>query len=309
MTTPNLCQFWDCDEIIRSDHFLCYDHWIEYQDDDIDECPQCDSYKSAEYDVCLNCYRKPAVVQVSAPVVVARGVGSPDAGLIEELRVLRRNLAHREQLQDYMIFSNETLEQLAAVRPTTEEAMRKVKGVGPAKMAWYGAEFLRAIRERVNRSRSPGSIVELRADSRRTAGQADVVISHPQTPVPITEPQADDPRRYWPTPYRALDGHYVRSRAEWMIDAWLYHHHIVHTYERKLPIAEVAYPDFYLPQGNVYIEFWGKEEDAAYARRMNRKREIYQRNNVKLISLTDADLYNLDDRMPQLLLKYGISVA
>lgn len=58
MTTPNLCQFWDCDEIIRSDHFLCYDHWIEYQDDDIDECPQCDSYKYEEYDVCLNCYRQ-----------------------------------------------------------------------------------------------------------------------------------------------------------------------------------------------------------------------------------------------------------
>ena len=75
MTMPNQCQFWDCGEIIRSDHFLCYDHWIEYQDDDIDECPQCDSYKSEEYDVCLNCYRQgPSAGQrpAAATIVVER---------------------------------------------------------------------------------------------------------------------------------------------------------------------------------------------------------------------------------------------
>ena len=309
MTTPNLCQFWDCDEIIRSDHFLCYDHWIEYQDDNIDECPQCDSYKYERYDICLNCRRKPAVVRVSAPVVVAR-VGSPDAALLEELHALRRNLAQREQLQGYMIFSNDTLEQLAAVRPTNEEAMRKVKGVGPAKMAWYGAEFLRVIRERVNRPRSPDRIIEPRADSRRTVGQADVVLSHPQAPVPITEPQTDDPRKRWPANIRTDDGHYVRSRGEAMVDNWLYNHHIAHAYERKLPgIPEDVISDFYPPQGRVYIEVWGMEKVAAYAHRRREKQETYRRYKFSLIELTDAELNNIDDHMPRLLRDFGISVA
>lgn len=56
-------------------------------------------------------------------------------------------------------------------------------------------------------------------------------------------------------------------------------------------------------------KFWGKEDDAAYARRMREKQEIYQRNNLKLISLTDAELYRLDDHMPRLLRNFGISLA
>ena len=183
MTTPNQCRFWSCDEIIRRDHFLCYSHYTGHQEGKIDECPQCDSYKSASYLVCRNCERP------------------PDA------------------------------------------------------------------------------------------------------------PPTDDPRQRYPANYRTSDGHYVRSRAEVMIDDWLYNHHIAHAYERKLPVAEDSISDFYLPQGNVYIEFWGKEEDAAYARRMREKQEIYQRNNLKLISLTDAELYRLDDHMPRLLRDFGIRPA
>jgi hypothetical protein len=40
---------------------------------------------------------------------------------------------------------------------------------------------------------------------------------------------------------RAADGHYVRSRAEMLIDNWLYMSEIVHAYERKLPIEEELY--------------------------------------------------------------------
>jgi hypothetical protein len=47
----------------------------------------------------------------------------------------------------------------------------------------------------------------------------------------------------------------VRSRAEVLIDNWLYMQGIVHAYERRLPIEEECYCDFYLPKG-VYIEFW-----------------------------------------------------
>ena len=32
-------------------------------------------------------------------------------------------------------------------------------------------------------------------------------------------------------------------------------------HERKLPIEDDVYSDFYIKSGNVYIEFWGMESD------------------------------------------------
>ena len=52
--------------------------------------------------------------------------------------------------------------------------------------------------------------------------------------------------------HRATDGHMVRSKAEMLIDNWLYMEGIVHAYERKLPIEEDVYCDFYLPAGKIY---------------------------------------------------------
>ncbi len=106
--------------------------------------------------------------------------------------------------------------------------------------------------------------------------------------------------------YRATDGHYVRSRAELAIDNWLYMSGLVHAYERKLPIEEDAYCDFYLPQGKLYVEFWGMENDPQYSRRKAKKLELYRKYDYKLIELTDEDILSLDDVMPRKLLKFGI---
>ncbi|MEC0089878.1 glycerol kinase [Paenibacillus macquariensis] len=106
--------------------------------------------------------------------------------------------------------------------------------------------------------------------------------------------------------HRSADGHYVRSRAEMLIDNWLYMSEIVHAYERKLPIEEDVYCDFYLPVGKVYIEFWGLENDAKYNDRKQLKLEIYKKYGFKLIELDDKDILNLDDILPKKLLKFGI---
>ena len=224
--------------------------------------------------------------------------------MLEELRGLRRNLARTHRLQDFMVFSNDTLEQLATMRPTTAAAMLTVNGVGPVKMERFGWDFLRVIREYAHQPQTT-----VHATGARAGVQPDAAASRTQTPGQVAEHQTDDPRKRYSADYRTSDGHYVRSRAEWMIDDWLYNRHIAHAYERKLPVVEDALSDFYLPQGKVYIEFWGKEDDPAYAHRMRAKQEIYQRNNLQLISLTDDDLYNLDDRMQHILLQYGISIA
>ncbi len=106
--------------------------------------------------------------------------------------------------------------------------------------------------------------------------------------------------------HRATDGHMVRSKAEMLIDNWLYMAEIVHAYERKLPIEEEVYCDFYIPTGKIYIEFWGLENDPKYAKRKEIKREIYKKYGFKLIELTDEEVFNLDDVLPRLLLKHGV---
>ncbi|MBK8822152.1 MAG: hypothetical protein IPN58_05960 [Anaerolineales bacterium] len=60
--------------------------------------------------------------------------------------------------------------------------------------------------------------------------------------------------KFTPT-HRATDGHWVRSKAEMLIDNWLYMSGVVHGYERQLPVEEELYCDFYIPEGKVYIEY------------------------------------------------------
>jgi len=122
----------------------------------------------------------------------------------------------------------------------------------------------------------------------------------------IPESKGNGFRDRFPAKFRATDGHFVRSRSEMLIDNWLYMAEIVHAYERKLPIEEEAYCDFYLPEGKVYIEYWGMEEDPKYAERMKVKKAIYARQGFNLIDLRDADVQNLDDILPAKLLKFGV---
>jgi len=68
------------------------------------------------------------------------------------------------------------------------------------------------------------------------------------------------------------------------------------------------YTDFYLPNGKVYIEFWGMESDPKYLERKKVKLEIYRKYDLRLIELDDNDIANLDDHLPKKLLKYGIKV-
>ena len=55
--TP-ICAEQDCGEhTSRSDHPLCYPHWVEFQEGIIDECPtHPEVCKPAEYDSCRQCY-------------------------------------------------------------------------------------------------------------------------------------------------------------------------------------------------------------------------------------------------------------
>jgi ATP-dependent DNA helicase RecQ len=73
--------------------------------------------------------------------------GSAESALFQRLRVLRRTLADAENVPAYIVFSDAVLARMAATRPTDEAGLLAVPGVGPAKLARYGASFLRVLRE------------------------------------------------------------------------------------------------------------------------------------------------------------------
>ena len=107
---------------------------------------------------------------------------------------------------------------------------------------------------------------------------------------------------------RTPDGHYVRSRAEILIDDFLYKNGIVHAYERRVNIDEEMYCDFYIPSQKLYVEFWGLEENSQYAARKKRKLELYSKYGLKLIEVNNSDLENLDEILASKLRQHNIVV-
>ena len=79
MTIRNQCQFWDCDETIPGNHFLCSarNHYAGYETGTINQCPSpsCGRYKGAQDDVCGNCYRQTASAWSSQSLAVGSGNG------------------------------------------------------------------------------------------------------------------------------------------------------------------------------------------------------------------------------------------
>ena len=70
-----------------------------------------------------------------------------DAGLFERLRVLRKKLADQEGVPPFVIFSDATLAEMAAVRPRDRDALLLVNGVGRHKLEHYGDQFLAALHQ------------------------------------------------------------------------------------------------------------------------------------------------------------------
>ena len=75
-----------------------------------------------------------------------RRAAAPEDSLFEALRGLRTELARAEGVPAYVVFSNATLADMAAKRPTDMVDFMDVSGVGEYKAARYGRAFLEAIR-------------------------------------------------------------------------------------------------------------------------------------------------------------------
>ena len=67
--------------------------------------------------------------------------------LFERLRRLRKAIADSRNVPAYVVFSDATLLEIAARKPRTAPELLEISGVGPKKIATYGAEFLALLSE------------------------------------------------------------------------------------------------------------------------------------------------------------------
>lgn len=118
-------------------------------------------------------------------------------------------------------------------------------------------------------------------------------------------------RKKFPANRRATDGHEVRSKAELIIDNWLFNSRIVHAYEYKVNIEEDLYCDWMIPNGHekVFVEYWGMEENKQYAARKAKKIKLYENYDLKLVELLPEDEDILDDAFPKKLRDAGLEMS
>lgn len=76
--------------------------------------------------------------------------------LFERLRQLRRELARKEGIPPYVVFSDKTLEEMAAKRPLLDADMMEVSGVGEKKLKRYGNLFMDQILQYIKEQQKVG---------------------------------------------------------------------------------------------------------------------------------------------------------
>ena len=81
---------------------------------------------------------------------------SMDDSLFERLRALRKRLADANGLPPYVIFHDSTLREMAEHMPLDLDQFAALPGVGQAKLARYGEQFIAAVRE--HRARTEGNV-------------------------------------------------------------------------------------------------------------------------------------------------------
>lgn len=75
----------------------------------------------------------------------AAALSEKDAALFDALRKLRKEIASRQKVPPYIVFSDKTLALMSSVRPWNEDEMLTLSGVGEYKLEKYGKQFLEVI--------------------------------------------------------------------------------------------------------------------------------------------------------------------
>jgi len=109
------------------------------------------------------------------------------------------------------------------------------------------------------------------------------------------------------TPSVTITGQSVRSRSEKMIADYLTRDSIAYQYEATAMTndwfifkSKISRPDFFLPQYNLVVEYWGLVDSpdarlqAEYIHTMKWKMAQYRKNNIRFVSIYPSNMSNLD---------------
>jgi ATP-dependent DNA helicase RecQ len=120
-----------------------------YFDETIEACGDaCDQCSGRNLDDLLRQSRPVSNATRSTRSIVPSWQQQPagDAALFDQLRVLRRQLADKENVPAYIVFSDAVLRDMARRKPRSIAELRTISGIGPAKLARYGDAFLDLLR-------------------------------------------------------------------------------------------------------------------------------------------------------------------
>jgi hypothetical protein len=103
--------------------------------------------------------------------------------------------------------------------------------------------------------------------------------------------------------HQTRKGETVKSGGERILADYFYRNKIRYEYE-KAAIGDsgrmISRPDFYLPDYDVYVEYWGmadtedSKERKEYARSMELKMARYRENGIKFISIYPREIDSID---------------
>lgn len=287
------CQVEGCtNDVSKAGYTFCYDHWKAEKGGEITVCEKCGKWKDNKLPLCKTCYAKSGTTRSGA------GKQETSTHYLSATKI-----GEKFDLSSQKI--NQILAELGWIKKDVVgwilTTQGRSNGGEQKEHSQSGAPFVLWPESIIANKTLVWTVKEYKGENVET----------PQASVAQTSQVVNKEisfRDKFPATERAQDGHMVRSRGEMLIDNYLYMARIAHAYERKLPIEEECYCDFYIPAGNVYIEFWGLEEQKDYVERKKIKLELYKKHNLNLIELKNEHISNLDDSLPKMLLEYKVVV-
>lgn len=90
--------------------------------------------------------------------------GTSDEQLFEQLRTLRLQIAKKEKVPAYIVFSDATLKDMVDKKPTLSTELTSVSGVGHQKMIKYGEEFAKCIKDFLDENSKKKSTFDVTLD-------------------------------------------------------------------------------------------------------------------------------------------------
>lgn len=292
------CTVHGCERSVDREGFkLCKTHWLAERTKALASCAKCGTLREIAVVECPVCVRTEGGVESSAAMLSSTRVGEAFDLSAQRVNLVLSELGWIEKFVKGWIPTEQGIAQGALKKFARQTGVPYVVWPATIVASPIVREAIDAMEGRTSAMPAPEAV----------EGKASPPIAE-KGPAPGSDAIDTDFRNRHPAQLRAADGHLVRSRAEMLIDNWLYYQGLAHAYERRVPIADAEmYSDFYLPSKQVFIEFWGMESDARYAERKLKKIALYGKHSLRLIELRDSDITFLDDILPQKLLQFGIA--